>query len=133
MFWKLDVLSEGESIARHERITFNSRTFYLAPDISSEFEPKTVPGYTALDTEGTPIEIIGGPECSLEGTEEGRLSIKGMGIYFSSGGPGGGGLYYGVLGEGGSFEEVTALDDPRLPRQWNLTPILEGPGYAGSE
>ncbi len=129
MLWGLEVVSKDETVAEDEGVTFKSRTFFLP----NETENNTVSGFTVYDSDDKSIEMIGGPECSLEANEQGLICIKGLWIHFEDDGIAGGKLYYGVGTEGDGFKEVGRLDDPRLQRQWNLQPILAAVPYAATD
>lgn len=123
MIWKADIVSQGETVAEHEGVTFSSRTFFMI----GERENNTVPGFTLYGSDGKPLEMVGGTEVSLEAQKEATICVQGLWVHSQDG------LRYGVQAEGGEFVEVGALDDPRLQRQWNLRPLLEGAGYAGTD
>jgi len=134
MLWRLEVAGEGEEVVEHEGVTFVKRDFF----IPSEPEDQTVPGFTAYDEEGEAIEMIGGHGLAVEGKKEALLCINGLWVQSGASwiGAGAEGLYYGAPAEGGGFVEVPALEaanDPRVQRQWNLSPLLEGAGYGGSD
>ena len=131
--WKLKVISEGQIVAEHEDVEVNGT---MLRNFSS-----MVSGYEALDKEGEVVELIGRNDTlhmpANFNRDENFVCIRGLWVHRGADVYGGACDDFGIRDEEGVFKPAWELEDgwnnPALQREWNLRPIIEGAGYAGTD